>query len=169
MDKRQAAQDRVNAGEWIVDHNSGTISNRHGRQLGYRESRGYVVVALNLHGVKRHVLAHHVVWESANGPVPKGLELNHINGRKDDNRLVNLEAVTTAANLRHALDTGLRINPYGEAKATKLTTAQVVDIRRRAAAGTTHRALADKYGLSRQYVGAIVRGLVWRHCLEEAA
>ena len=33
--------------------------------------------------------------------------VNHINGKKDDNRLENLEFVTQQENIQHAYDTGL--------------------------------------------------------------
>ena len=33
---------------------------------------------------------HIVVWETANGPLPKGWVVHHLNGVKDDNRLENL-------------------------------------------------------------------------------
>lgn len=52
-------------------------------------------------------LAHRIIWENLKGPIPDGLEINHINGKKDDNRLDNLELVTHKDNVRHAKRTGL--------------------------------------------------------------
>lgn len=37
---------------------------------------------------------HTVVWEDANGPVPDGYSIHHINGNKRDNRLANLRILT---------------------------------------------------------------------------
>jgi hypothetical protein len=41
------------------------------------------------------------------GEIKKGYVINHINGIKSDNRLVNLEMVTQSENILHAYETGL--------------------------------------------------------------
>ena len=57
------------------------------------------------------VAVHRVIWERVNGPIPEGMEINHLNGIKDDNRLENLEVVTHSDNVKHAHKTGLIANP----------------------------------------------------------
>ena len=48
-------------------------------------------------------MRHHVhVWEKANGAVPSGYEIDHINGQRNDNRLENLRLVTRQENMRNA-------------------------------------------------------------------
>jgi hypothetical protein len=42
----------------------------------------------------RYVMEHVAVWEAANGPVPAGHDIHHINGVKLDNTLSNLQLVT---------------------------------------------------------------------------
>jgi uncharacterized gene 3.8 protein len=45
---------------------------------------------------------HVQVWTEANGPVPKGMVIDHINGDKHDNRLENLRACTVAQNIANS-------------------------------------------------------------------
>ena len=64
-----------------------------------RNSSGYRSVSL----LGRHSrLIHRLVVEAFIGPIPKGRQVNHKNGRKDDNRVENLERVTPLENVRHA-------------------------------------------------------------------
>lgn len=56
---------------------------------------------------------HEVVWESFNGPVPDGFEINHKNGIKTDCRLMNLELCTHSENMKHAYVNGLHKRPNG--------------------------------------------------------
>ena len=43
---------------------------------------------------------HQLVWEAANGPVPKGYDIHHINGNHRDNRIENLEILTRSEHLK---------------------------------------------------------------------
>jgi hypothetical protein len=58
---------------------------------------GYVKVG---HGGKLHN-AHHVVWVMFNGDIPIGMEIDHINGNRSDNRIENLRIVTRTENMRN--------------------------------------------------------------------
>lgn len=42
---------------------------------------------------------HRVVWETHNGPIPKGHQIHHINGDFGDNRIENLECLTPVAHV----------------------------------------------------------------------
>lgn len=47
----------------------------------------------------KNILVHRLIWEAFNGPIPDGMQINHINEDKTDNRLENLELVTPKENL----------------------------------------------------------------------
>ena len=45
---------------------------------------------------------HRYVWEQHNGKIPKGMQIHHINGKHNDNRIENLAIVTQYENMRKA-------------------------------------------------------------------
>ena len=50
-------------------------------------------------------LVHRVVWEMHNGPIPKGMVIDHINRDRTDNRIDNLRCVTYQENsMNHGRD-----------------------------------------------------------------
>lgn len=54
---------------------------------------------LDVHIFEKHYLVHLLVWEAFNGPIPKGLEVNHINEIRWDNRIDNLNLLTRKENV----------------------------------------------------------------------
>ena len=63
-----------------------------------RRADGYRQVALRLDGKQYQLKAHRVAWILAHGAIPDGLQVDHINGIRDDNRLCNLRLVTQREN-----------------------------------------------------------------------
>lgn len=73
--------------------------------------KGYLRLVLYMDGRTRSVQAHIVIWTRANGEIPDGLQINHENLIKTDNRLANLELVTGHQNIQHSYDNG-RTKPW---------------------------------------------------------
>lgn len=65
-----------------------------------RCTNGYLAVSLSKNGVVRQMLIHRIVAISFCG-IKDGMEVNHINENKADNRLCNLEWVSHKANINH--------------------------------------------------------------------
>ena len=59
---------------------------------------GYLRVVLHKDGIAKTFLVHRLVWETFNGTIPDGHEINHINEDKTDCSLVNLNLLTHKAN-----------------------------------------------------------------------
>lgn len=68
-----------------------------GTVAGRLDSSGHIQVGAS----KKIHAAHRVVWEMHNGPIPAGLEIDHINGIRSDNRIENLRLATHAQNMRN--------------------------------------------------------------------
>lgn len=62
-----------------------------------RNRAGYVVFAFK----GKQYRAHRVIWEMQNGPIPEGMEIDHINHVRDDNTLENLRVVSRRENLKN--------------------------------------------------------------------
>lgn len=123
---------------------------------------GYQRVALRSGGRQLKHLVHRLVLEAFAGPCPLGLECNHQDGNKANNRPGNLEWATHPANMRHAIRTGLKQPMRGERHSqARLTSENVADIRRVAGTEPT-RITAARYGIQQGWVRKIQRGKSWK-------
>ena len=64
-------------------------------------NRGYYQVELCKNSKVRFYYVHRLVWEAFNGTIPEGLQVNHINEIKSDNRLSTLNLMTAKENLNY--------------------------------------------------------------------
>ena len=88
-----------NNGKDVYVTKDGRLINYKGREIGSHNSFGYKVV--NFNG-RTHQVSH-LIWEAFNGEIPSGLEIDHINTVRDDNRLENLRTVNHKENCNNQL------------------------------------------------------------------
>ncbi len=133
-------------------------------RIDYETSIGYFCFKCGIRGDKRRtVLVHRAVWVQAHGAIPDGLEVNHKDKIKSNNRLANLELMTHKDNILYS---------QGEANAScgmkhyfaKLTDDDVREIRRLASERTMKRKeIAAKYNLAPEYLWKIITRRSWKH------
>lgn len=120
--------------------------------------RGYATVGLCRPELRpKSFRVHRLVWSGFHGPIPTGLVINHMDGDPGNNRLENLEAITSGENIIHAYRV-LKQNPTGQ----KVTEAQVIEIRESRASGTKFRIIAGQYGVTEACIALITSGKTWK-------
>ncbi len=67
---------------------------------------GYKIASLCRDGLPCKAYVHRLVVESHRGAIPDGLVIDHANGDKSDNRLVNLRVVKQSQNVKNKISTG---------------------------------------------------------------
>ncbi|MBA3689507.1 MAG: HNH endonuclease [Chloroflexi bacterium] len=122
-------------------------------------NNGYIQVSNRSRGMTRR--AHRMVWESVHGPIPDGLEINHKNGVRADNRIENLELVTSTGNKQHAYRTGLAKAAGERNGRARLTEAQVSEIKEQRRRGERRASIAESFGISKAHVTQISSGQRW--------
>ena len=75
---------------------------------------GYWAFLLSSNEGEKVIFLHRLKWESRNDWIPRGMQINHLNGNKRKNKFSNLEIVTSGENNKHAIETGLRRVPKGK-------------------------------------------------------
>ena len=124
---------------------------------------GYCQVAL-WSGEKRfNLLIHRLVARAFIGSCPDGMEVNHIDGDKENNDVGNLEYVTRSDNIRHAYQLGLRSQAGENNNQAILTQKDVEQIRKEYIPYKKPlRIFAKRYGISCQAVHLIIQGKNWQ-------
>jgi hypothetical protein len=152
---------------------------------------GYAQVQLASPQSQRRAYVHHLIAEAFIGARPKGWVVNHIDGDKTNNAIVNLEYVTAQENVQHALRAGRRHRgpsmpprpkkgpQVGDAHwsrrtperiargermgGSKLTENDVRGMHVLRALGATVQSIADVVGVSLGQACRILRGERWAH------
>ena len=119
---------------------------------------GYHSVMLGMAGRGKYVRIHRLVAQAFIPNLEYKPEVNHINGNKADNRVVNLEWSTHSENHIHRIQVLKQISG-----AAKITQKIADEIRERFANGNiTKTALGKEYNLSQQSISLIINHKCWR-------
>lgn len=127
--------------------------------------KGYLAYGLMRDRKLRSARGHKLVWLAFRGAIPTGMQINHKNGVKNDNRLENLEVVSASENCKHAYRTGLASNLGVRHPRAKFTDDDIRAIRKARAEGVLLTALATQYGVSFSNISMISRGETWKHVI----
>lgn len=129
---------------------------------------------------KYSVRAHRFAWSMVNGPIPDGVDVSHRCHRRACVNVAHLYLASHQVNMNHSARDGRMARgarhrrvqspelwPRGEnIPGSKLTEAQVIEIRRRYRKGQRGAgcpALGRMYGVSHETIRAIVSGETWAH------
>ena len=71
-----------------------------------KTSKGYLFVALSKNGKVKELYVHRLVWIAFKGPIPDGMEINHLDECKTNNNLENLSLATPKENINWGTHNG---------------------------------------------------------------
>lgn len=162
-----AASQKFLTGDWIILPAEGRILNRwHDEVKGTITTKGYLYACTKWHGITVNIPLHRAIWIGAHGgiiPDPE-LQIDHINGDKQNNRITNLWLCTRKENCNNPNAPCYRL---GEAHPLhKLTDAQRIEICREWEEGQnmlkghgrpTTRSLAIKYGVAQSTINNVIQ------------
>ena len=128
---------------------------------------GYYRVCLVLeNGARRYKSIHRILlieFDPINNY--QKLQVNHFNGDKSYNKIWNLEWTTASQNIQHAINTGLKVIPYGEnSSCAQITNEQAEQIAQLITEQKyTYQEIANIVGCTLPIVNKIVQGSTWKH------
>ena len=124
--------------------------------------KGYPEVRLRKNGIHTR-LVHKIVASTFMTKPEHCTQINHINGIKTDNRLVNLEWVTQSENQIHAYKLGLQPSRSGEKNGRAiLTNDKVTYVKELYNSGKRAKDVSEITGVNLSIVRQIISGDIWK-------
>lgn len=134
------------------------------RILRPRNANGYLAAHLSKGGISMSVKIHKIVFESFCGPRKKGMQLNHKDGDKKNNRIDNIECVTMVENIQHRIKIlGINLNGSKNYNA-KLKEKDIPKIIKLHSQGMSAAKIGKIFGVSYAPIYRIIHRRGWLHC-----
>ncbi len=125
---------------------------------------GYWNICLHKNRTQHTLRVHRVVAEAFLDNTDGLSQVNHKDGDKSNNAVLNLEWCSAGDNMRHAISLGLKPVLHGEAHGNaKLTDEKVRSIIADHRSGEKQISIARKYSVTRATVCLVVNRKIWRH------
>lgn len=136
---------------YAVNENGEVFSQRGKTLCQWKDNMGYMQVVLYKNNKRHYKRVHRLVYEAFYGKIPDNLYINHIDSKKDNNKLSNLELMTNSENIKHFHDNHKQ-KRYNVSVYRKEDNSLV---------GTydTLRCLCDDLNLNRKTVTSIINGI----------
>ena len=139
------------------------------RQMKTKHDKdNYEVCGIRINGKSKTVKIHRLV---ADAFIPKKVgktQVNHINGKKFDNTVWNLEWVNNSENIYHALTTGLKIPNKGEdVYCSKYTEKDIIKICDMLLENKSFADIMTELNVPNYIVHFILRKKRWKHITEK--
>jgi hypothetical protein len=127
-------------------------------------ANGYLKVNLYYEGKPKLTSIHRLVAISYLDNPKNKPTVNHIDGNKENNNILNLEWATYSENQKHAFNNGLKKGRKGEKHhLCKLTEQQVSIIKYAVSFGTKQRHLVKIFNIKPAQISRIVNNKRWTH------
>ena len=128
---------------------------------------GYPKVTLSVGGKRKHRKVHRLVAESFLDKTDESFIVNHIDGNKSNNSVLNLEWVSYSKNVKHALELELSMQRGETHDCAKLKDSDIPLIRKlRVEYGLKLKTIALIFGVHRVTINDIFTGRTWTHIKE---
>lgn len=144
---------------WDIDVEAGIVSTRNG-VVNTKDKKGYLVISTSLNGKKDKFKVHEVI------AVAGGLDIldktiDHLSGVKLDNRLSNLEAVSSSENVKRATAMGLHVK--GGTHGNSILTDDIVREIKGMLGKIPQKDIALMFGVKPSTISDINIGRGWTH------
>lgn len=156
LEKQRLIKQIIDSGFYDINTEAGTI---YSKRKGIKRIKkanvlptGYLQHTIfngkrGVNGIKLNVYEHHIIFIAAKGIYPEGLQIDHINGNKADNRICNLRTCTSQENVtfdNHQYNKRPPVNDFKTIRGD-----EIAHIRRLMSRGCSQSSIAQALGLNR--------------------